>query len=65
MTENLAAETTRQVLSSIVYLHSKSLVYRSLNPEVLLLEGEENIQDSFNLKLVDIDLQAAKGLVGH
>jgi hypothetical protein len=31
-----------------------------LNPEVLLLEGEENILDGFNLKLVDIDIQTAK-----
>jgi serine/threonine protein kinase len=56
MTENLAAEVCRQILSSIVYLHSKTLIYRNLNPEVLLLETDENILDGFNLKLVDIDL---------
>lgn len=59
MTENLAAEVCRQILSSIVYIHSKSHVYRNLNPAVLLLEDEENIVDGFNLKLVDIDIQYA------
>lgn len=59
MTENLAAEVCRQILSSIVYIHSKSHVYRYLNPSVLLLEDEENIVDGFNLKLVDIDLSYA------
>lgn len=56
MTENLAAEICRQVLSSIVYIHSKSHVYRNLNPEVLLLETDENIVDGFNLKLVNIEI---------
>lgn len=60
MTENLAAEVCRQILSSIVYLHSKSLVYRNLNPDVLLLEADDNILDGFNLKLVDIDIQTSK-----
>jgi 5'-AMP-activated protein kinase catalytic alpha subunit len=59
MTENLAAEVCRQILSSVVYLHTKAFVYRNLNPEVLLLETDENIVDGFNLKLVDIDLQCA------
>jgi serine/threonine protein kinase len=64
MSENLAAEVCRQILSSIVYIHSKSHVYRNLSPQVLLLEEDENIVDSFNLKLVDIDLQAAIGFSG-
>ncbi|CDW71305.1 protein kinase domain containing protein [Stylonychia lemnae] len=59
MTENLAAEICRQILSSIVYIHSKSYVYRNLNPDVLLLETDENIVDGFNLKLVNLDLQCA------
>ena len=56
MTENLAAEVCRQILSSMVYIHSKSHVYRNLNPDVLLLENDENIVDGFNLKIVDIDV---------
>ncbi len=60
MTENLAAEICRQILSTIVYLHSKSHIYRNLSPDVLLLESDENIADmSFNLKLINIDLQSA------
>ena len=60
MTENLAAEICRQILSTIVYLHSKSYLYRNLSPDVLLLEaGDTSIVDGFNLKLVNIDLQSA------
>jgi len=55
MTENLAAEIGRQILSTIVYLHSKSHIYRNMSPDVLLLESDDNISDySFNLKLVNI-----------
>jgi len=32
MTENMAAEITRQILSTMVYLHSKGFVYGNLNP---------------------------------
>lgn len=32
MTENMAAEITRQILSTMVYLHSKAFVYGNLNP---------------------------------
>ena len=63
MTENLAALIIRQVLSAIVYLHSKNLVYKGLTTDVLYLETNDNIQDSLNLKLIDIDIQAALGAV--
>ena len=56
MTENLAAEICRQILSTIVYLHSKSHIYRNLSPDVLLLESDDNIVEGFNLKLINIDL---------
>ena len=59
MTENLGAEIIRQVLSAIVYLHSKNLVYKGMSTDVLLLETEANITESLNLKLIDIDVQAA------
>jgi len=61
MTENLAAEITRQILSAIVYLHSKQLVYKGLSPDVLLLESDDKIQDSLNIKLINLDIQAAIG----
>lgn len=64
MTENLAAEICRQILSTIVYIHSKSHVYRNLNPDVLLLENDDNINEGFNLKLVNIDLQDAMAAAG-
>lgn len=59
MTENLAAEIYRQILSTIVYIHSKGLIYRNLSLDVLLLEEEANIVDDFNLKLVNLDIQFA------
>jgi hypothetical protein len=37
-------------------MHQKNLVYGNLCPEVLYLEKEENIQDSINLKLVNLDI---------
>lgn len=49
----------RQVLSAIVYLHQKNLIYGNLNPFVLLLEKDENIQEGLNLKLINSDLQSA------
>ena len=65
MTENMGAEITRQILSTMVYLHSKGFVYGNLSPEVLLLEDGGNIHDSLNLKLVDIDLQCAIAASGQ
>ena len=60
MSENLAAEICRQLLSTIVYLHSKSYYYRNLSPDVLLLKSADKIADGdFNLKLINIDLQSA------
>jgi serine/threonine protein kinase len=43
ITENLGAEIIRQILSAIVYLHSKNLIYRGLSMDVLLLESNDNI----------------------
>jgi hypothetical protein len=38
-------------------MHSKSLVYKHLTPDVLLLESDENIgEGQFNLKLINIDI---------
>lgn len=56
MTENMAAEITRQILSTMVYLHSKGFVYGNLNPQVIQLDEGCNIQDSLNLKLTDLDI---------
>lgn len=57
MTEKFAAEITRQILSTIVYLHSKGFVYGNLNPSMIMLDGETSISDAnLNLKLMDLDL---------
>jgi serine/threonine protein kinase len=65
MTENLAADILRQILSAIVYLHSKNLIYRGLSMDVLLLESNDNITETLNLKLIDIDIQAALSTVNE
>ena len=66
MTEKFAAEITRQILSTIVYLHSKGFVYGNLNPSMIMLDGESSISDAnLNLKLMDLDLQSAIAASGH
>lgn len=64
MTENMAAEITRQILSTVVFLHSRGIVYGNLNPQVIMLDEGCNVMDSLNLKLVDIDLQCALAASG-
>jgi serine/threonine protein kinase len=65
ITENNGAEIIRQILSAIVYLHSKNLIYKGLSLDVLLLETNDNINDAMNLKLIDIDIQAALSTVNE
>lgn len=65
MTENMAAEITRQILSTMVYLHSKAFVYGNLNPAVLMLDEGSSVHDALNLKLVDLDLQCALAASGQ
>lgn len=59
MTENMVADLISQLLKAVQYLHSKNIVYRGLKLDVLLLETADKIQDSRDLKLIDIDIQAA------
>ena len=48
--ERMAADYMKQILSAIVYCHSKKIVHRDLKPENLLLE---NKQPNANLKVID------------
>ena len=60
--ENLAAEIIRQVLSTMVYLHSKNYVFQCLSPSVLFLEKDDQNQlkqGNFNVKLSNLDLISA------
>lgn len=49
-TENQAAKYMQQIVSAVVYLHSKNIVHRDLKPENLLFESEEA---NSALKLID------------
>ncbi|OMJ92690.1 hypothetical protein SteCoe_4572 [Stentor coeruleus] len=48
--ENQAAKYMQQIVSAVVYLHSKNIVHRDLKPENLLFESEES---NSALKLID------------
>lgn len=48
--ESMAAKYMLQVVSAVVYLHSKNIVHRDLKPENLLFENSE---DNSVLKLID------------
>jgi calcium-dependent protein kinase len=41
LSEDEAANIMKQLLSAVVYCHSKSVVHRDLKPENLLLESRE------------------------
>lgn len=66
MTEKLAAEIVRQLLSTMVYLHSKGFIYGNLSPKVVMLDPESSLPDgNINIKLVDLDIQSAISASTH
>jgi len=68
MTEKLAAEIVRQLLSTMVYLHSKGFIYANLSHQVVMLDQESSssLQDgNFSIKLVDLDIQCAIAVSNH
>jgi serine/threonine protein kinase len=61
LTETLAAEITRQLLSTLVFLHSNNLIYGSnLSSESLFLDVDSSIDENLNIKVRDIDIEIAK-----
>jgi len=49
-TEKMAAEYMKQILSAVVYCHSKNIVHRDLKPENLLLDSQK---PDAQLKVID------------
>lgn len=52
-TESEVAGYMKQILSAIVYCHSKSIIHRDLKPENLLFDSEAN---DANLKVIDFGI---------
>jgi serine/threonine protein kinase len=50
----MIAEIIKQVLSTMIYLHSKSLYYRNLAPDDILLADGQNLKEGLNIKLVNL-----------
>lgn len=48
--EKIAAEYIKQVLSAVVYCHSKNIVHRDLKPENLLFDSNK---PNATLKVID------------
>lgn len=60
LTETLAGEIVRQILSFLVYFHSKGFVYNNFSPESIYLDSEDSgINPNLNIKITDIDIQCA------
>ena len=53
LSEVFAANTMKQVLSAVNYLHKQGIVHRDLKPENVMLEQEPNSVEELNLKLID------------
>lgn len=53
VTENVAADIMKQLLSAIRFCHDKNIVHRDLKPENLLLERKAKARRKINIKVID------------
>lgn len=57
LNETIAAEITRQILSTLVYLHSKNITYGSnLSLLSIVLEVDSTLDENLNIKVKDLDI---------
>lgn len=65
LNETIAAEITRQILSTLVYLHSKNITYGSnLSLLSIVLEVDSTLDENLNIKVKDLDIEIAKRISG-
>lgn len=53
LSEPIAANIMRQVLSAVAYCHSQGIVHRDIKPENLLLDSPPTIPEMIRIKLID------------
>lgn len=53
LSEPIAANIMRQVLSAVAYCHSQGVVHRDIKPENLLLDSPPTIPEMIRIKLID------------
>ena len=52
-TEKQAAQVLEQIISAIIYLHSKNIIHRDLKPENIIIENSE--EEFLRVKVIDFD----------
>ena len=53
VTENVAADIMKQLISAIRFWHEKNIVHRDLKPENWLLERKPQPRQKINIKVID------------
>jgi calcium-dependent protein kinase len=65
LSEQLAANIMRQLLSTMVYCHKRGIVHRDLKPENILIEKSEKSKKSSEINIKVIDFGTAEAFSSH
>jgi hypothetical protein len=61
LNDTIAAEITRQLLSTLVYLHANNFTYGpNLSLDSLLLDVDSFNDENLNIKLADLEIEIVK-----